>query len=152
MPETEVAASESKTPDHGTFLQAAGQLVDLFEKTEKLANRPSSGLLIQIGTGLLVIVIAARLFPFSRYMIDNFTGSDFLVCFLVTILLILMGAGVRFYDVMLSEKRLEKIIDFQLEILRIDRGISEERVKQTAENQKNTIADLKALIASRPPT
>lgn len=148
--ETKDVVPKSNEGASGTFLKAANQLVELFEKTEKLSNRPSSGLLVQIGAALLIIVIVARLFPFSKYAIENFTGSDFLVCFLVTIGLIVAGAGLRFYDVMLSEKRLEKIIDFQLEILRIERGISEDRVKQAVADQRNTVAELtKAFMAGR---
>jgi hypothetical protein len=147
---TGVTTPKSQQSDHGAFLQAAGQLVDLFERTETLASRPGSGILIQIGSVLLAVVIAARLFPFQRYMIENFTGTDFLVCFLVTIALIVMGAGLKFYDAMLSERRLEKMIDFQLEILRIERGISEERVKQAVEDQKSVVSELtKAFIAGR---
>jgi hypothetical protein len=50
----------------------------------------------------------------------------------------------------LSERRIEKILDFQLEILRIERGISEATTKRTYEDQKNTISDiLKTAMASR---
>jgi hypothetical protein len=138
-------------PDaHGTLFRAATQFVELLDKTEKLSNRPSAGLLVQVGLGLLVVIIVARLLPFSKYAIQDFAGFDFLITFVVSILVVIVGAGLRFYDTMLSERRLEKIIDFQLEILRIDRGISEAAAKQTYQDQKNTIGDLlKVVIADR---
>jgi hypothetical protein len=132
----------SNSQENGAIFRAASQFVDLLEKTEKLSNRPSTSLLIQIGLGLLVIVIVARLLPFSKYLVQDFVGFDFLVTFVVAIIVVIIGASLRFYDVMLSERRLEKIIDFQLEILRIERGISEATAKQTYQDQKNTISNL----------
>jgi len=135
---------------NGALFRAATQFVELLEKTEKISNRPSAGLLVQIGLGLLVAVIVARLFPFSKYVVQDFVGFDFLVTFIVAVFVVIVGAGLRFYDVMLSERRLEKIIDFQLEILRIERGISEANTKRTYEDQKNTISDLlKTVMADR---
>jgi hypothetical protein len=135
---------------NSALFRAANQFVDLLDKTEKLSNRPSAGLLVQIGVGLLLVIVVARLFPFSKYAIQDFSGFDFLVTFIVAVVVVLLGAGLRFYDAMLSERRLEKIIDFQLETLRIERGISEANAKKTYEDQRNTISDLtKALMADR---